>query len=270
VTTMLAKIAPAGAAPIQPPLTPAVPLQVVPSAPCRSEAALAGAFEAGDFARLGPEARHALARAATRRSFGHNAFIYLQDDEARHLFFVLSGHVRLSYLLDDGSTVLHGILPPGESFGELGVFENSTYCDMATAVGALTTASIPIQAFRALSERHPEIGDALARVVARRYRSYVTLTRDLSLKTLPARLAQAVLRLADGLGTWAEVKGRRVGLLGAVVNQTDLGLMARGSRGNVNRALKAWERAGWIGMQDRCILILDRARLEGLAVEEVL
>ncbi len=219
-----------------------------------------------------PEARApALARAATRRSFGHNAFIYLQDDEARHLFFVLSGHVRLSYLLlDDGSTVLHGILPPGESFGELGVFENSTYCDMATAVGAPDDGEIPIQAFRALSERHPEIGDALARVVARRYRSYVTLTPRPQPQD-PAGAARpggaAPRRRARHLGRGQGAAGRPAR---AVVNQTDLGLMARGSRGNVNRALKAWERAGWIGMQDRCILILDRARLEGLAVEEVL
>lgn len=238
------------------------------SAPYRANMGVEIAFSSADFAKLSSGAKADLARAAVRRSFGSNEFIYLQDDEAKHLFFVVSGHVRLSYLMDDGSTVLHGILPPGESFGELGVFENSTYCDMATAIGCLTTASISVQAFKALSVRHPDVGDALARVVARRYRSYVTLTRDLSLKSLPARLAQSVLRLADGLGTRAVVKGRQVGMLGAVVNQTDLGLMARGSRGNVNRALKTWERAGWIAIQDRCILILNRARLEGLSMEE--
>ena len=53
-----------------------------------------------------------------------------------------------------------------------------------------------------------------------------------------------------------------------MVTQADLGLMARGARGNVNRALKAWERAGWIAIQDRNILILDRNRLEALSVEE--
>ena len=183
----------------------------------RSEPGLDVAFLSADFARLGTDAKAALARSAVRRSFGPNEFVYLQDDEAKHLYFVVSGHVRLSYLMDDGSTVLHGILPAGESFGELGVFENSTYCDMATAIGSLTTASISIQAFRSLRDRHPEIGQALAGAVARRYRSYVTLTRDLSLKSLPARLAQAVLRLADGLKTTGAVQGRRVAILGAVV-----------------------------------------------------
>lgn len=221
-----------------------------------------------DFAGLGAEARAALDKAALRRRHAHNGFIYLQDDEAAYLYFVVSGHVRIASLMEDGSAVLHAILPPGESFGELGVFDGSTYCDMATAIGPVVTAGIPAQTLRLLSDRYPEIGAALGRVVARRYRGYVMLTRDLSLKTLSARLAQSVLRLAGHLGTRAQYRGREVGTLGSTVTQTDLGLMARGSRGNVNRVLKTWERAGWIAVADRCILILDRARLEGLAVED--
>ena len=57
-------------------------------------------------------------------------------------------------------------------------------------------------------------------------------------------------------------------MLGSIVTQTDLGLMARGSRGNINRVLKTWERAGWIAIEDRRTLILDRARLEGVATED--
>jgi CRP-like cAMP-binding protein len=192
----------------------------------------------------------------------------LQDDDAENFYFIRSGHVRLSYLLEEGSAILCGILPMGESFGELGVFENGTHCDTATAVGNVSVASIPGQAFRSLGVRYPEIDAAVGRVIARRYRSYVELTRMLSLKTLAARLAQALLRLSDGLGTRMEVAGREVAFVGPMVTQADLGLMARGARGNVNRALKAWERAGWIAIIDRSIAILDRKRLEGLAFED--
>jgi hypothetical protein len=52
-----------------------------------------------------------------------------------------------------------------------------------------------------------------------------------------------------------------------MISQTDLGLMARGARGNVNRALKSWEREGWIAMRDRTVLVLNRPRLEALAIE---
>ncbi len=228
----------------------------------------AAALEARDFAHLGPDALTALNRIAVPRHFAANDFLYLQDDDAKHLYILSSGHVRLSYIMEDGSAVLHAILPPGQIFGELGVFENSTYCDMATAVGPIVSTCLPASPFRALCRQHPEIWDALSRIVARRYRSYITVTRDLSLKTLPARLAQAVLRVADGLGTRAAHAGREVAAIGPMVTQADLGLMARGSRGNVNRALKTWERAGWVALQDRSILILNRTKLETLSLME--
>jgi CRP/FNR family transcriptional regulator, cyclic AMP receptor protein len=221
-----------------------------------------------EFAQLGSEARSALIGALVARSYAANDFIYLQDDEAENLYFIRSGYVRLSYLMEDGSAILCGILPPGDTFGELGIFENGTHCDMATAVGEVAVVSVPASAYRSLGMRYPEINAVVGRVVARRYRSYVALTRMLSLKTLAARLAQALLRLADGLGERMQLSGRDVAYIGSMVTQADLGLMARGARGNVNRALKSWERAGWIVIQDRCIAVLDRARLEALALEE--
>lgn len=221
-----------------------------------------------EFAKLGPEAQAALNAAMTARSFGHNEFIYLQDDEADHLYFVRSGHIRLSYLLEDGSAILYAILPAGESFGELGVFEGGPQCDTATSVGDVTIVSVPAATFHALGARHPEITAAVGRVIAQRYRSYLAVTRMLSLKTLAARLAQGLLRLSDELGTRMKYGGRDVPYIGPIVTQSDLGLMARGARGNVNRALKAWERAGWIAMPERCIAILSRGDLERLSLED--
>ena len=73
--------------------------------------------------------------------------------------------------------------------------------------------------------------------------------------------------LADGLGTATNYCGRDVPCVGPVIAQADLGLMARGARGSVNRALKSWQRAGWLVVKDRAILIADRAVLEAIAIE---
>ena len=42
----------------------------------------------------------------------------------------------------------------------------------------------------------------------------------------------------------------------------------RGARGSVNRVLKKWERAGWLVVKDRTILIVNRAALEASTIEE--
>jgi CRP/FNR family cyclic AMP-dependent transcriptional regulator len=220
------------------------------------------------FARASDDAKKALLATLLRRSYGNNEVIYLQDDGADHLYFVISGHVRLSYIMEDGSAILYAILPAGDSFGELGIFDGGTHCDMAMAIGETLVGCISITNFRALAARFPDLHDALTRLVARRYRSYIDLTRVMSLKTLPARVAQVLLRLTDGLGTRIQHHGYERPCVGPVVTQADLGLMARGARGNVNRALKTWERAGWIALKDRSILVINRAQLENLAIKE--
>jgi CRP-like cAMP-binding protein len=221
-----------------------------------------------EFSRVSPEARQALFAACTRRAIGNNEVVYLQEDDATQLYFVVSGHVRLSYIMEDGSAVLYAILPQGECFGELGAFDGGTHCDMATGIGTSVISGISVKSFRALCERFPDLDHALARIVAARYRSYIDLTRTLSLKTLSARVAQALLRMADSLGTRTTHNGREVPYVGAVVTQADLGLMARGARGNVNRALKSWEARGWVALKDRAILVLDRQSLDALSYEE--
>ncbi len=225
-------------------------------------------FRTSSFGSLDAEAEAALDAATTHRLLGPNEFVYLQDDDASHLYFVRSGHVRLSYLLEDGSPILFGVLPAGQSFGELGIFEDGQHADMATSIGTSSVYCIPAGTFRSLRARYPALGEALARTVAKRYRSYILLTRTLGLKTLQARLSQCLLRVADGLGDRADSSGRQVLQVGAFVTQSDLGLMARGARGNVNRALKLWEREGWIAIRDRNILILDRDCLEAIALDD--
>ncbi len=227
------------------------------------------AFRQGsEFSTLSPAVASRLSQIGSVRLYGPNEFVYLQDDEADHLYFVRSGHIRLSYLLEDGSAVLFAILPPGESFGELGVFAGGTHHDMATTIGTSSVFRVPAAELRELDGQGGETALALGRTVARRYRSYIALTRSLGLKTLNGRLSQALLRLSDDLGSTAPFEGRQVPAVGAFVTQGDLGMMARGARSNVNRALKSWERAGWIAVRERAILIVNRPRLEALWLEE--
>jgi CRP/FNR family transcriptional regulator, cyclic AMP receptor protein len=88
-----------------------------------------------EFARASDEARGALSAALSRRTYSNNEVVYLQEEEAQNLYFVISGHIRLSYVMDDGSAILYAILPPGDSFGELGIFDGGVHCDMAMGIG---------------------------------------------------------------------------------------------------------------------------------------
>lgn len=220
------------------------------------------------FKAASDEAAQHFFSSAHRRSYKNNEVIYLQDDEAENLYLVIDGHVRLSYMMEDGSAVLYAILAPGKVFGELGIFDGGCQCDMAMSVGDSIIGSISANKFKALNERFPELHQDIAMLVAQRYRSYIELTRIMSLRRLQSRISLALLRLADSLDQYASHEGKKYLCVGSVVTQSDLAIMARGSRGNINRTLKVWERAGWIIVKSRTILITDRAALESVALED--
>jgi CRP/FNR family cyclic AMP-dependent transcriptional regulator len=146
-----------------------------------------------EFARASDEAMSALLAALTRRTYANNEVVYLQEDDAQQLYFVVSGHIRLSYVRDDGSAILYAILPPGDSFGELGIFDGGVHCDMAMGIGNAVVGSVSARKFSALCERFPNLQKCIALLVAQRYRSYIELTRMMSIKTLQGRVAQALL-----------------------------------------------------------------------------
>lgn len=223
------------------------------------------AFQSSEFGALNAETLNEMFAHGHVRHLKPEEFVYLQEDEPTCLYFVLNGHIKLSYLLEDGTPILFSVLLPGESFGELGIFDGGGQPEMATSAGNSSVLAIPGSVLKGMAERSGQLERVLARTIARRYRSYLNVSRILGLKSLAGRLSQCLVRLADVLDDRVEYNGRKVQQIGPFVTQTDLGLMARGARDNVNRTLKAWEAEGWIAVNHRRILILERSSLENAA-----
>ncbi|PTW56658.1 CRP-like cAMP-binding protein [Breoghania corrubedonensis] len=215
-----------------------------------------------DYDELNADVKSAIARSSYKTVYNKNSVIYLQEDSADKFYIVLSGYVRLSYIMEDGTAILYAIVPPGESFGELGVFDRSFYTDTASTIGTVSVLVVNADIFHTADSCGREIRAALSDLIASRYKTYIDVTKSLYLTSLSARLALSLLRLTMSLGHTMEYKGRVVPFLGTMVTQSDLGAMARGTRGNVNRVLKTWEREGLIVAQDRKIIILDPEGLE--------
>lgn len=211
---------------------------------------------------LSSRCKDLILRHAKVTTFSDNRIIYLQEDLADRFYIVMSGYVRLSYILENGTAILYGIVPPGQSFGELSVFDNSAHTDTASAVGSVSLLSVRADFIHAECARNEEMRTLLSGLVASRYRSYIDTTKGLYLNNLSARLAMALLRLAYSFQQATMVGEQKCLYLGPIVTQTDLGAMARGTRGNVNRLLKRWERDHLILLRDRQIILLDPEGLE--------
>lgn len=221
-----------------------------------------------EFAELPRPVKDSIVQKSVTRTFSNNGIIYFQEDDATSFHFVISGHVRLSYLMEDGTAILYTIVPPGHSFGELGVFDGGQYPDTASAIGKTQILSVKADFNNATDRCGGQLQNALSKLIAKRYRTYIDVTKSLYLKSLQARLAQSLLRLVDSLGEKAIYHGKEVACLGSAVNQSDLGSMARGTRGNINRMLKGWEVNNWIAIENRKILILDRDSILDLTFDD--
>jgi CRP-like cAMP-binding protein len=207
-----------------------------------------------------------LDRYCDQQSYPGNSVIYYQDDPTTTFYVLVRGHVRQSYINENGMVTLISVVPPGRSFGESGCLDEAPHCDTAFTIGPTDVISIDLAGLRS-NVCADEMRHALGRIMARRYRSHVELTRALYLPTLSLRLSHTLLRLIENLGNAIRYRGQVVECIGPIVTQQDLGSMARGTRENVNKTLRGWEKQGIIALEDRHILILDRARLEQIEVD---
>lgn len=199
---------------------------------------------------------------ARRNVLPDGGVIYLQEDPADVFYIVVSGYVRLSYLLEDGTSILYAIVPPGNSFGELGVLDGSVYQDTASAIGPVSYLTLRADLFHGGGSDCAKLMSALNELVVDRYKTYIDATKVLYLSSLTSRLALSILRLAKMMDQKVEFEGKTYEYLGPMVTQSDLGSMARGTRGNVNKILKKWQQSGLITVSDRKIILIKPDQLE--------
>ncbi|WP_432653429.1 hypothetical protein [Ruegeria atlantica] len=90
---------------------------------------------------------------------------------------------------------------PGDTFGELGVFQKSQYAGTATALNYVTVYRICKDVVNMLSRSNMSTCLALSDLVAERFRTFVDAMRCLTMNSRSTRLAEALLRVASQIAS---------------------------------------------------------------------
>ncbi len=101
---------------------------------------------------------------------------------------------------------------------------------------------------------HPEIGEQLLRVLARRLRRTNDVLCDIIFTDVPGRVAGQLLHLAQRFG------GVRAGdalRIDHDLTQSEIAQLVGSSRETVNKALSTFADRGWIRVTGKTILIVD-------------
>jgi CRP/FNR family transcriptional regulator, cyclic AMP receptor protein len=206
------------------------------------------------FRGLDVGARGELFAHAHRRAFAAGAPICHVGDPGDSMMAVLVGSVRISLPIAKGKEVILADLPAGELLGEIALLDGK---ERSANVSALTNCELMVLERRHVLpflEQNPKACLKLMELLCARIRRSDDRMSDIAFFDLPARLAKTILKYpASGRGP------ARLSL-----TQTELADMTGGTRENVNRCLRDWERRGILARKGGWTIVLKPEALQAI------
>lgn len=206
------------------------------------------------FDRLPPEQIDVIADIAIEKTYGRGETIFFEGDLAIGFYMVGSGKVKIHKVSPAGKEHILHIFGPGEPFGEVPVFHGQPFPATAMALEKTIALFFPRVDFVRLIERNPAIALSMLAVLSYRLRRFANQIENLSLKEVPARLADYLLYLhkeQDGaMQLELDIsKGQLASLLGTIPE-------------TLSRIFAKMSEEGLIKVEGRMITLLDKEGLE--------
>jgi CRP/FNR family transcriptional regulator len=139
----------------------------------------------------------ALAAGAHEESYRARDYVFMEGEPADWFCLVRSGRVKILRASRAGKEVVLELLGPGEPFGGVAVIERRPYPASAQATEASRVLKLAREPIIALTERHPAVIREMALMIGRRLRAAHDSVRSMAADPVEARLAAALLRLAE-------------------------------------------------------------------------
>jgi len=137
----------------------------------------------------------------TQRSLAAGEFLFHQDDPSQWLFYVVSGHVRLFLLSEDGRERTLRIVGPGELVGDHAFYLRRPQSAFAQAFdGPVTTYQVSRAGYERLVYRQPELYETLLRTLARTTEVLIEALEHQTFQDLRERVQAVLLGIAGRHG----------------------------------------------------------------------
>ncbi|MEM6940909.1 MAG: Crp/Fnr family transcriptional regulator [Pseudomonadota bacterium] len=205
-----------------------------------------------------------LKRAARPVSIAAGATLFAQGDAPDRLYLVITGLVRIWIADPEGRELTLSLMEPGDTFGEIALFDGLPRTASATAIETTDCLAVPSSALNEAMDADPKLARHLVVVLCEILRRNTEALGAFAFLGLRGRLAQKIYDLALSHGELtgsAAVFRRRF-------SQTDLANMLGVSREAVNKRLAALAHDGLISLEDGQLSVPDlpalaaRAQLE--------
>lgn len=185
-------------------------------------------------------ARAKLWAVASRKTAARQATLFSAGEEARHLFLLVSGRVKLVRSNTEGQEVIMRFVGPGEILGGVAALPRGRYPLSAEVVEDADLVAWSRQALAPVLAAHPALSTALLEAVTRRMGEVQGQLQDVATERVARRVARALLRLAGQLGRKTE-EGILIDL---PLSRQNLAELTGTTLFTVSRLLSGWEAEG--------------------------
>ncbi len=186
------------------------------------------------------EAWNTVSKDLVRRKFETNATIFSQGESADSMYLIKGGSVKLWKLTEDGRELILGFRQSGDLLGESVFIEEGEYPVFATAMTPSLICGISKPTFERLVEKHPQVGLAVIKNLAKRIDYLTGKLGALSEPAIEDRLYKVLLTVAKQVGTKAQ-GGWNIAF---PLTHEEIGFLVGAHRVSITKALKKLKETG--------------------------
>ena len=216
----------------------------------------------GWFCSLGSSVLADLELATSTITLPAQASLFHQGDDARCLYLICSGYLKLTAGRMDDRQMIVRIAGPGSMLGLYAVLSHGMY---EVSAQSLTSAQLrPVERDRFLGflRTHKEAQMRAVQCICQEYRFALQDACRIALaETVAARLGRLMLELGNQIGEHLNGGSFRFPLL---LTHEEMASMTCTTRETVTRTLGQFRKEGWISIEDSLVTVHQPERLQTL------
>lgn len=208
------------------------------------------------FRDLSPNELMEMDRQLTMSSCEPGKIFYMPEDSGEVLFLLKKGQVQIYRLAPSGKKLVVATLGPGSIFGEMSLVGQGMHNTFAEAVDDCLLCVMSRADVERLIREKPDVAFRFLETMGNRVSSLESHLEDIAFKSIPARLAALLLRLAEEKGN-PDLRG---------YTHQDLSEMLGTYRETITQTLNEFKAEDLIAIGRKRLTLKDKNRLEALAL----
>src|SRR5215216_3874368 len=197
--------------------------------------------------------RDDLLRLGGLRRFTRGEHLMHQDEPGDRVLILLRGHVKATFVDNQGHQMVLRFLGPGDVLGELSFAHTEPRSSNVVAIEPAEARAMAASEFRGYLRRRPTAALTLIDVLSERFRDADRKRVQFGASDTIGRIAARLVELCERYGARSD-DGIRIELL---ITHDDLGGWTASSRAGVAAALRTMRELHWIRTERRRITVLD-------------